>query len=102
MRIVGTIVLLLAGMCSVSPAHETKEAVMTARPVHTFSIVARDPETGQMGVAVQSHWFSVGSVVSWAEAGVGSLATQSLVDQSYGPLALELLKAGKAPEDALK
>jgi uncharacterized Ntn-hydrolase superfamily protein len=102
MRIVGSIVLVLTGMGSVSPAQDQKEAVMTARPVHTFSIVARDPETGQMGVAVQSHWFSVGSVVSWAEAGVGAVATQSLVDPSYGPLALELLKAGKSPEDALK
>jgi len=48
---------------------------------HTYSIVARDPETGEMGVAVQSHWFSVGSVVSWAEAGVGAIATQSLVEE---------------------
>lgn len=72
------------------------------RPVHTYSIVARDPETGQMGVAVQSHWFSVGSVVAWAEAGVGAVATQSLVDVSYGPLALEMLKAGRSPEEALR
>ena len=68
---------------------------------HTFSIVARDPESGQMGVAVQSHWFSVGSLVSWAEAGVGAVATQSLVDASYGPLGLQLMRAGKAPADAL-
>jgi len=47
---------------------------------HTFSIVARDAETGEMGVAVQSHWFSVGSIVSWAEAGVGAIATQSFVN----------------------
>jgi len=102
MRTLCVLVLLVAGTCLVGSAQESKEAVMTARPVHTFSIVARDPETGQMGVAVQSHWFSVGSVVSWAEAGVGAVATQSLVDPSYGPLALELLKAGKSPEDALK
>ena len=49
---------------------------------HTFSIVARDTITGEMGVAVQSHWFSVGSIVSWAEAGVGAIATQSLVNVS--------------------
>jgi len=54
------------------------------RPVHTYSIVARDPETGQLGVAVQSHWFSVGQMVPWAEAGVGAIATQSFVDPSYG------------------
>jgi len=72
------------------------------RPVHTYSIVARDEATGRLGVAVQSHWFSVGSIVAWAEAGVGAVATQSLVDPSYGPLALELLRAGKSPEEALR
>jgi len=77
-------------------------ALVAPRPVHTYSIVAWDPETGAMGVAVQSHWFSVGSIVSWAEAGVGAVATQSLVDASYGPLALEMLKAGRSPEDALR
>ncbi len=69
---------------------------------HTFSIVARDPETGAMGVAVQSHWFSVGSVVSWAEAGVGAVATQSLVEVSYGPLGLALMRAGKSAPQALE
>ncbi len=71
---------------------------------HTYSIVARDTATGEMGVAVQSHWFSVGSIVSWGEAGVGVIATQSLVNVSFGPRGLELLKQGKtAPEvlDAL-
>jgi uncharacterized Ntn-hydrolase superfamily protein len=62
---------------------------------HTFSIVARDSVTGEMGVAVQSHWFSVGSVVSWAEAGAGAIATQSFVNVSYGPRGLALLKEGK-------
>ncbi len=71
------------------------------RPVHTYSIVAHDAATGQMGVAVQSHWFSVGSIVSWAEAGVGAVATQSLVDPSYGPLALEFLRAGRTAQEAL-
>ena len=65
------------------------------RPVATYSIVARDPATGELGVAVQSHWFSVGSVVSWAEAGVGAVATQSFVDPSYGPLGLSLMRAGR-------
>src|SRR5918911_1730525 len=72
------------------------------RPVHTFSIVARDPETGEIGVAVQSHWFSVGSIVPWAEAGVGAVATQSFVDPSYGKLGLELMRLGKSAPDTLK
>ncbi|HEX9011551.1 MAG TPA: DUF1028 domain-containing protein, partial [Holophagaceae bacterium] len=54
------------------------------RPVHTYSIVARDATTGELGVAVQSHWFSVGSSVPWAEAGVGAVATQSFTDPTYG------------------
>jgi len=68
---------------------------------HTYSIVARDPATGELGVAVQSHWFSVGSIVTWAEAGVGAVATQSFVDPAYGGRALTLLKRGIAPADAL-
>jgi uncharacterized Ntn-hydrolase superfamily protein len=60
----------------------------------TYSIVARDPETGEMGVAVQSHWFSVGSIVAWGEAGVGVVATQSFVNPAFGPDGLELLKKG--------
>jgi uncharacterized Ntn-hydrolase superfamily protein len=70
--------------------------------VHTFSIVARDAATGEMGVAVQSHWFSVGSIVSWAEAGVGAIATQSFVDPAYGPRGLELMKSGLSAEQALE
>lgn len=62
---------------------------------HTFSIVARDPETGEMGVAVQSHWFSTGSVVTWAEPGVGAVATQSMTDISYGPLGLDMMQQCK-------
>jgi uncharacterized Ntn-hydrolase superfamily protein len=71
------------------------------RPVHTYSIVARDPATGELGVAVQSHWFNVGSVVPWAQAGVGAVATQSLVDPSYGPNGLALMNAGTSAPDAL-
>lgn len=62
--------------------------------VSTYSIVARDPETGEIGVAVQSHWFSVGSIVSWGEAGVGVVATQSFVNPAFGPDGLALLKSG--------
>jgi uncharacterized Ntn-hydrolase superfamily protein len=72
------------------------------RPVHTFSIVCRDPATGELGVAVQSHWFSVGSIVAWAEAGVGAVATQSFVDPSYGKNGLELMRGGKSAPDTLK
>jgi uncharacterized Ntn-hydrolase superfamily protein len=69
---------------------------------HTYSIVARDPKTGEMGVGVQSHWFSVGSVVSWGEAGVGVVATQSLVNKSFGLRGLDLLKQGKTPQQAVE
>jgi uncharacterized Ntn-hydrolase superfamily protein len=69
--------------------------------VHTYSIVAVDSITGQIGAAVQSHWFSVGSMVTWAEAGVGAIATQSFVNPAFGPEGLKLLKAGKSPTDAL-
>ena len=72
------------------------------RPVDTYSIVAIDKRSGEMGVAVQSHWFSVGSVVTWAEAGVGIVATQASVEVSYGPLGLALMKGGKTPQQALK
>jgi uncharacterized Ntn-hydrolase superfamily protein len=69
--------------------------------VHTFSIVARDPATGEMGVAVQSHWFSVGSIVTWAEAGVGAVATQSFVDPGYGMRGLDLMRKGTPAPAAL-
>src|SRR5512144_1443813 len=68
---------------------------------HTFSIVARDPQTGEMGVAVQSHWFSVGSIVTWAEAGVGAIATQSFVEPAYGFKGLELMRQGTPAPAAL-
>jgi uncharacterized Ntn-hydrolase superfamily protein len=68
----------------------------------TYSIVARDKETGEFGVAVQSHYFQVSPAVPWALAGVGAVATQSRVNVSYGPLGLELLQAGYTAEQALK
>jgi uncharacterized Ntn-hydrolase superfamily protein len=64
--------------------------------------VARDAATGELGVAVQSHWFSVGTMVPWVEAGVGAVATQSFVDPTYGKLGLDLMRAGKSGPDALK
>lgn len=68
---------------------------------HTYSIVAYDPETGDIGVAVQSHWFSVGTAVAWGEAGVGVVATQSFVNVSFGIKALELLKQGLTPQQVV-
>jgi uncharacterized Ntn-hydrolase superfamily protein len=67
----------------------------------TYSIVARDPETGALGVGVQSHYFGAGRVVPWAEAGVGAVATQSVVEVSYGPNGLDLMRAGTSAGDAL-
>jgi uncharacterized Ntn-hydrolase superfamily protein len=72
------------------------------RPVATYSIVARDPATGEMGVAVQSHWFSVGPIVTWAEAGVGVVATQSFVEPAYGPRGLEMMRSGRPAPEALR
>ena len=91
--------LLLAG-CSTTSSLENpgiREPLVT-----TYSIVARDPANGQLGVAVQSHWFSVGSIVTWAEAEVGAVATQSLVNPNYGPLGLDMMRAGVSAPDALK
>ncbi|HEX5635353.1 MAG TPA: DUF1028 domain-containing protein, partial [Gemmatimonadales bacterium] len=68
---------------------------------HTYSIVARDPKTGDLGVAVQSHYFSVGPIVPWAESGVGAVATQSLVLVDYGPRGLELMRKGLTARQAL-
>ncbi len=72
------------------------------RPAHTFSIVAVDSATGQIGVAVQSHWFSVGSSVVWAEPGVGAVATQSFIEPAYGPRALALMRTGVPAPLALR
>ena len=68
----------------------------------TYSIVARDPETGELGVAVQSHWFAVGPIVPWALSGVGAVATQANVEVSYGPRALALMQDGASAPEALE
>jgi uncharacterized Ntn-hydrolase superfamily protein len=67
----------------------------------TYSIVARDHVSGDLGVAVQSHWFSVGSVVTWGRPGVGTVATQSVAEPAYGPRTLDRLAVGEAAQDAL-
>ncbi|MGB7924844.1 MAG: DUF1028 domain-containing protein [Pyrinomonadaceae bacterium] len=104
LALAATLVVLLTNSDSHAQDNQPPPSaiVRPTRPVHTFSIVARDPQTGELGVAVQSHWFSVGSVVPWAEAGVGAVATQSFVEPSYGKLGLDLMRAGKSAPDALK
>lgn len=77
------------------------QARVPARPVHTYSIVARDKQTGELGVAVQSHWFSVGTIVAWAEPGVGAVATQAFSDPAYGPIGLQMMRLGRAAPEAL-
>ena len=70
--------------------------------VATFSIVARDPATGELGIAVQSKFVAVGSVVPWAKAGVGAIATQSWANTRYGPVGLDLLERGVSPEKVIE
>ena len=79
-----------------------RSAQTTAKPVATFSIAGFDPHTGDLGVAVQSKFFAVGSVVPWAKAGVGAIATQSYANVSYGPDGLELLAKGKSARETVE
>ena len=104
MRVSIIVLVALSFFASMSQEKVTvpKSSPVPLRPVHTFSIVARDPNTGELGVAVQSHWFSVGPIVAWAEAGVGAVATQSFVDPSYGKNGLDLMRGGKSAPDTLK
>jgi len=69
--------------------------------IHTYSIVARDPATGELGAAVQSHYFAVGAVVTWAEANVGAVATQAMGDPAYGSRGLDLMRQGRSAPEAL-
>ena len=78
------------------------QSISQSIPVHTYSIVAFDQETGELGVAVQSHWFSVGFLVPWAKAGVGAVATQSFVKVDYGPNGLKLMEEGMSADAALQ
>ena len=93
------VMLLICGLISIS---SFPQSFYSDEPLaHTYSIVARDTITGYMGVAVQSNWFSVGSIVSWGEAGVGVVATQSFVNVSFGPRGLELLKSGLTAQQVI-
>ncbi len=90
------VIPFIAANCFAQQVYKSTEPL-----AHTFSIVARDPATGEMAAAVQSHWFSVGSSVIWGKSGVGVVATQSFIRKAYGPLGLALLEKGKLPQDAL-
>ena len=91
------LILVLAILTLVFP-----QKTSSMRPISTYSIVALDETTGELGVAVQSHWFSVGFLVPWAKAGVGAVATQSFVKVDYGPDGLQLMESGMKAADALK
>src|SRR3954467_2660698 len=96
MKIPAVLFLLAIPFISLARVYKVAEPL-----AHTFSIVARDSATGEMAVGVQSHWFSVGTSVSWGEAGVGVVATQSFIDKSYGPNGLALMKQGYTAQQAL-
>jgi len=94
--------LFLLISCALLQLHSKAQVYKSESPLaHTYSIVARDSVTGELGVAVESHWFSVGTTVSWAEAGVGAIATQSFVNKSFGIRGLELLKNGLTAQQAM-
>ena len=95
--------VLLPSLAAASPPDAAGAAPLLQKDplVSTYSIVARDPATGQFGVAVQSHWFQVGPTVPWARAGVGAVATQSFVKVDYGPQGLDLMAAGTPAQEAL-
>jgi uncharacterized Ntn-hydrolase superfamily protein len=97
-------VTVLASLAAFLPATvlAQREGVSQGDPVGTFSILAYDAESGEIGGAVQSRVFSVGNGVLWGEAGVGMVATQAIVDVSYGPQALELLRQGHSPDDVVR
>ena len=98
MRFISIITVVLLFCANINAQQYSKEEPFA----HTFSIVAQDPVTGDMAVGVQSHWFSVGTIVSWAKSGVGVVATQSFVNPAIGPDGLKLMSEGKTAEEALK
>src|SRR5215813_9553740 len=101
---IGVVLLLTAAALSQSgeSSKTISSPIFRVGQLSTMSIIARDPSTGELGVAVESHYFSVGPVVPWAEAGVGAVATQANADPSYGPLGLALIKNGKTAPEALR
>src|SRR5215831_9989584 len=99
--------LMILAVLAISIAHAVSQVTRAPStppwdPVATFSILGFDPDTGEIGAAVQSRVFSVGNGVLWAEAEVGAVATQAIVDVSYGPQGIELLKKGLAPKEIIR
>src|ERR1700752_5300780 len=102
-KLTAFLVVLTVLAISIAPAASQKSSSTTPwNPVATFSILGFDPQTGEIGAAVQSRVFSVGNGVLWAEAGVGAIATQAGVDVGYGPQGIALLKQGVAPKDIIR
>lgn len=93
--------IALVWVCVPGTPAGADDASRPLRPVHTYSIVARDHGTGELGVAVQTHYFGVGSRVVWAAPGVGAVATQSFTEPAYGPNGLDLMRAGETAAEAL-
>lgn len=98
-RIVPLVLVCVSSLACATTPHDA--APLPWPPVATFSILGYDPTTGEVGGAVQSRVFSVGNGVLWGEAGVGVVATQAIVDVSYGPQSLALLKEGMKPADVI-
>lgn len=98
------LMLILASLVGIGPLSKGNgfEPTVGEKPIHTFSIVARDPETGAIGIAVASKYLAVGSAVPWAQGGVGGVATQSFVNTTLGPSALALLASGKKARMAIE
>ena len=104
-RLVGGLIvglILLLPFAVAARQSKPDSANLPWSPVATFSILGYDPNTGEIGAAVQSRVFSVGNGVLWAEAGVGAVATQAIVDVSYGPQGIDLLKKGLSPKDIVR
>jgi uncharacterized Ntn-hydrolase superfamily protein len=98
----GLFALISTSLLAAEPQRASEVITPAWSPVATFSILGYDPDTGEIGAAVQSRVFCVGNGVIWAEADVGAVATQSMADIGYGPQALELLKKGIAPDEVVK
>jgi len=97
----GVIILIISGFFMTVQAQKKNFDPYSSPLAHTFSIVAKDAQTGNIGVAVQSHWFAVGTSVTWAKAGVGAVATQSFVNPMYGQMGLELMQKGLSAKQTL-
>lgn len=102
MRLFAFFAAILSAVSFFGCQHGESRAAGPVEPVATYSIVAFDSKTGDLGVAVQSKFFGVGSVVPWAKAKVGAIATQSYANTTYGPEGLKLLESGKRPQEVIE